>query len=353
MSSNQFLLYGANGYTAGLIIPVALQQGLKPILSGRRKEVLEPLSAKYNLPFKVIDLSDTTALINALKELPLVLNAAGPFHRTARLMIEACLQTHTHYIDITGEIPVFELAKRYNEAAIKVGIMLMPGAGFDVVPTDCLAMFLKNQLPDAVDLKLAFVALGGGLSHGTATTMAESLGEGGLVRENGMLVKKPLGHEGRWINFGEKNMFVMAIPWGDISTAYHTTGIANIEAFTGMKPSIYRLLKFQSSYNWLLKTTIVRNFIKKKINQRPPGPSEEARTRGKSLVWGEVRNAKGETIRAMLHTADGYTLTALSSILIAIKILNGKFRPGYQTPGSAYGQDLVLEIPGTSRHILS
>jgi short subunit dehydrogenase-like uncharacterized protein len=352
MNSNQFLLYGANGYTARLIIPEALKQGLKPILAGRKEDALIPLAAVYQLPYKVIDLSDQSALISALTGVPLVLHAAGPFIHTARQMIETCLQTHTHYIDITGEIPVFELARRYNEAARQAGIMILPGAGFDVVPTDCLALFLKQQLPDAENLQLAFVSLGGSLSHGTATTMAESLGEGGVTRENGKLVKKPLGHNGQWVDFGGKELFVMAIPWGDISTAYHTTGIPNIETYAGMKPTVYRLLKWQWLFNWLLRRNAVRNYLKRKINQRPAGPSDEARTNGSSLVWGEVRNAEGKWVRAMLTTRDGYTLTALSSVLIASKILHGQFSAGYQTPASAYGADLVLEIAGTTRRVL-
>ena len=136
------------------------------------------------------------------------------------------------YLDITGEIPVFEMAAQLNERARTAGIMIMPGVGFDVVPTDCMALFLKNQLPDAVQLQLAFASAGGSISHGTASTMILGLGEGGLIRENGIIVKCPLGHKSMYVNFDGDEKFVMTIPWGDVSTGYYTTGIPNIETYT-------------------------------------------------------------------------------------------------------------------------
>lgn len=291
MQSNEFLLYGANGYTGKIITKLAKDYQVSPILAGRKEEAIRLLALQFNFPYRIADLNNQQQLIKALENVAVVLHAAGPFQHTAKQMIEACLKTKTHYLDITGEIAVFEMAKQYNEAAKQAGIMIMPGVGFDVVPTDCLALFLKNKLPDADKLKLAFATLGGGLSHGTATTMTEGLGEGGAVRENGKIIHKPVGHKGMWVDFSIKKLFVMTIPWGDISTAYHTTGIPNIETYTGIAPKIYRLLKFQFLFNWLMRASFVRNYMKKQINKRPAGPSDEIRSVSKSLVWGEAENA--------------------------------------------------------------
>jgi len=350
MPLNQFVLYGANGYTGRLITSLASSYQLNPILAGRTESSIRSLADEYHFSYKVIDLSNEQQIISALEGIQLVLHAAGPFKHKARQMIEACLKTKTHYIDITGEIEVFEMAKQYDAAAKAAGIMIMPGAGFDVVPTDCLALFLKNKLPDADQLKLAFASLGGGLSHGTAMTMAEGLGEGGAVRKNGKIIRVPLGQKGMWVDFQGKKLFVMTIPWGDVSTAFHTTGIPNIETYTGIDPKIYKMLKFQSLFNWLMRTSLIRSYIKKQINKRPAGPSDEERAKSKGLVWGQVQNPKGEKKSASLVTPDGYTLTAHSSLIISRKILNGNFKPGYQTPASAYGPDLVLEVPGSIRY---
>lgn len=352
MQSNTFLLYGANGYTGELIARYAQQFNLQPILAGRRKEVIEPLATKLNLPFRIFDMNDAPALQAALKEVKAVIHAAGPFQFTARQMIEACLITGTHYLDINGDISVFEMIKRYDAAAKKAGIMLLPGAGFDVVPTDCVALQLKKLLPDAVALQLAFATLGGGLSHGTATTMATKLGEGGAVRKGGKIVRTSLGKKGMWVDFGVKKLFVMSIPWGDISTAFFTTGIPDIETYTGIAKKTYNILKGQAMFNWLLRTNFVRNYIKKKIDKRPAGPSDEQRKKALSLVWGMATNASGKTATVRLKGPEGYTLTTLSSLIIVQKVLNGNFLTGYQTPGSAYGENLVMEISGVEREIV-
>lgn len=352
MQTNNFLLYGANGYTGQLIAKMAAGYGLHPILAGRNEASLQPLAASLNLPYKVIDLADTDSLHKVLNEVSVVLHAAGPFQFTSKTMIEACLATQTHYLDITGEIGVFEKAKGYDAKAKEAGIMLMPGVGFDVVPTDCTALYLKNQLPDATHLKLAFAMVGGKLSHGTAATMAEGLGEGGAVRENGKITKKPLGHKGLWVDFGVKKLFVMCIPWGDISTAFTTTGIPNIETYTGTSLKTFSMLKWQGLYNWLLRTSFVRNYTKRKIKQKPAGPSDEMRAKAISLVWGEAMNDAGQKATVRLQCPEGYTLTAYSSLLITQKVLQGNFRTGYQTPAGAYGADLVMELPGVKRESL-
>ncbi len=353
MQSNRFLLYGANGYTGELIARFASEYSLQPVLAGRRKETIEPLANRLGLPFRIFDLDDKEALYTALKEVRLVVHAAGPFQFTAKQMVEACLHTGTHYLDINGDISIFEMIKRYDEAARKAGIMLLPGAGFDVVPTDCLALQLKKLLPDAVSLQIAFATLGGALSHGTATTMATKLGEGGAIRKGGKIIRVPLGQKGMWVDFGVKKLFVMSIPWGDISTAYFSTGIPDIETYTGIAPKTYRMLKLQPLFNWLLRTDWVRNYIKKKINQRPAGPTDEQRGKATCLVWARATNPAGKTATVRLSGPEGYTLTTLSTLLIAQKVLSGNFTPGYQTPASAYGEDLVLEIPGVLRELVS
>ena len=352
MQTNTFLLYGANGYTGQLIAKMAAGYGLKPVLGGRNEASLQSLAATLGLPYKVIDLADTTRLQEALKEVKVVLHAAGPFQFTSKAMIEACLTTKTHYLDITGEISVFEKAKGYDAKAKEAGIMIMPGVGFDVVPTDCTALYLKNQLPDATHLQLAFAMIDGKLSHGTAATMAENLGEGGAVRENGVIMRKPMGHKGFSVDFGIKKLFVMCIPWGDISTAYTTTGIPNIETYTGSSPKTFSMLKWQWLFNWLLRTSFVRNYTKKKLKQKPAGPSDEMRAKAISLVWGEAKNAAGLKVAARLQGPEGYTLTAMSSLLITQKVLQGNFKTGYQTPAGAYGADLIMEIPGVKRESL-
>lgn len=351
MVNNSFLLYGANGYTGELIARFARQYDLYPILAGRREDRIQSLATTLNYPHQVFELTDWSALCRALEKVKVVVNVAGPFQFTARPIIEACLKTGTHYVDINGDISVFEFIREYDMAAKESGIMILPGAGFDVVPTDCAALLLKKLLPDAMSLKLAFAALGGGLSHGTAMTMINKLGQGGAVRENGKITRKSLAHKGMWVDFGPKKIFVMTIPWGDVATAYYTTGIPAIESYTAISPIIYRILKLQFLFNWLLRTTFIRRVLRRKIERRPAGPSDEQRRKSQSLVWGQATNASGDKITLQMRGPDGYTMSAHTVLLITKKILQGDVKIGYQTPASAYGEDLIMEVPHVERTV--
>lgn len=345
----KFLLYGANGYTAQIILQHYQEFGLEPILAGRTKEKIEPLAKELGLDFSVFGLDEPAIIDEVLDDVIVVVHAAGPFSRTARPMMEACIRTGTHYLDITGEIEVFELGAALGEKAKDANVMLMSGTGFDVVPTDCLALYLKKQLPDANELQLAFASVGGGVSHGTATTMVENLGGSGAVRRDGKIVKVPLGHQGMEVPFADKPRFVMAIPWGDVASAYYSTGIPNITTFTAVPKKTFNYLKYQSVYNWILRMDVVQNYLKRRLGRRPAGPSAAKREKSTSQVWGRVTNAQGEKREATLSTPNGYTLTALTTLLIAQKVLNGNAPIGYQTPAKAYGEDLILEISGTTR----
>ena len=346
MKKYQVIIYGSYGYTGKLIVEESLSKNLSILLAGRNEQKLKEQSEKTGYPFAAADINNHRALVEALKEGNVLINAAGPFINTASPMVAACIEARTHYLDINGDLAVFELIKTYDSQAKSAGIMLMPGTGFDVVPTDCMAVKLKNKMPDALTLKIAFATIGGGVSHGTATTVAGRLGEKSTRRVDGKLVPINLGENGMWLNFGERRLFFMSIPWGDISTAYVSTGIPNVESFISVSPKIYRLLKFQRLINWLLRTKAVRKFIQKKIDSKPEGPDKEARKNACTLVWAEVKNKKGETLSTRLQTPEGYGLTAIASLLISEKVLGGIFKSGFQTPAMVYGENLIFEIEG-------
>ncbi|GAA0551616.1 saccharopine dehydrogenase family protein [Chitinophaga japonensis] len=352
MQSNSFLLYGAYGYTGELIARYAAQYNLQPVLAGRREAALAALAGKLHLPYIALDLDNAPALQEALHQVKVVVHAAGPYDFTARQMITACLQTGTHYIDLNGDPDIFEMIRQYDAAAQAAGVMLLPGAGFDVVPTDCLALFLKKAMPAATRLQLAFTILGSTLSHGTAINTLQKLGDPGAARINGAIVREPVGQEGMWVDFGVKRMFTCSLPWGDVATAFYSTGIPNIRSYTTMPLAAFWLLKIQSLFNWLLRKPGVRNFLKKQVKRRPAGPDDNMRSRAVSLVWGRVTDAQGHTVTARLRTPEAYDVTAYAVLHITRKILEGHFTAGYQTPATAYGEDLVTELPNVHRELV-
>jgi short subunit dehydrogenase-like uncharacterized protein len=345
-----FLLYGSYGYTGALIAEQAVQRGMRPLLAGRDVEKLEHQAQSLGLDWRAFPVEDTQALQAALQETPLVLHCAGPFHRTYQAMAQACLHTRRHYLDITGEIIVFEGLAALDAQARAAGVMLLPGAGFDVVPSDCLAAHLKNLLPSATHLALAIQALGGGISHGTALTMLDQLGQQGAMRQQGKLVSVPLGQETRLVDFGRGPVEAVAIPWGDVSTAYFSTGIPNIATYMAFPRRLTRLMRLGRSFGGLLRLPPLKTLARRIVKAQPAGPSAEARQTGRCLLWGEVSDAGGQRAAARLETPEGYVLTALTALRIAEKVQAGEFQPGFQTPSTAYGADFILEFENVKRY---
>ena len=350
-AAKKIVLYGSYGYTGSLISEIAAKNGLNVILSGRDAGKLKEQSERLGLPYMPASLDAPSELNVMLKDALVVLHCAGPFVHTWRPMAEACLRNGCHYLDITGEIAVFENLKEMDQLFKEKQVMAMPGVGFDVVPTDCMAAWLHRQMPDATHLELAFQGIGSGVSRGTAKTMIENLGKGGAVRENGVIKKVPDAYKTREIVVGEKSVRVVSIPWGDVSTAYHSTGIKNIVVYTAIPKKLIKKMKWLKWLKPLLKLKSVKKWLVNKINSGPAGPDLEKRTMGRSLIWGEVSSADGKKLQGFLETKEGYQLTAEMAWKIVLKVRNGNWSPGYQTPSKVYGADLILEIDGTTRNL--
>ncbi|MEM1272083.1 MAG: hypothetical protein AAGI08_18700, partial [Bacteroidota bacterium] len=253
-----------------------------------------------------------------------------------------------HYLDITGEVGVFERLSYMDEVAKAAGIMVMPGVGFDVVPTDCIARHLADQLPDATHLDLAIWGLGQ-VSHGTATTMVENIGEGGAVRRDGRLKQVPSAYLTKHINFGPATRQCVSIPWGDLATAYRSTGIPNITTYAAFPLKVQRMMKLSRTFGKLLASKPAQAFLKRRIQARPAGPDAAQRAEGRTYVFGEAWNDAGQRVSARLAGPEGYTFTAKAALVVAERVLAGQFTAGYQTPAGAYGADLVLDVEGVSR----
>lgn len=344
--NDPLFIYGSYGYTGELIVREALDHGIRPVLAGRNEAKLRAQAAAHKLDYRVFPLDDARSVEEELHDARVVLHCAGPFVRTAGVMAEACLRTGTHYLDITGEISVFEYMASQDSRATEAGVMLMPGVGFDVVPSDCLAAHLRHELPSATHLKLAFTGTGGP-SHGTALTMLENFGHGGQVRRGGKLVPVPSGWKTRSIDFGGRVETCITIPWGDVSTAYYSTGIPNIEVYMGAPLGLRVFSKAARVLGPVLNSPGVQKFLAARIPEG--GPSESSRQRGYSLLWGEASDDKGNHVEARLKTPDGYTLTARTAVLVARKVLTGHAHAGFLTPSLAFGRDLILEVPGCTR----
>lgn len=351
MPADAFVIYGATGYTGRLIVEESLAKGLRPVLSGRDAVALAALAGETGLEARPAALDDAAALDRAMRGMRAVLHCAGPFHRMAGPMLEACLRNRVHYLDITGEIAVFERMAASDAQARAAGIVLLPGVGFDVVPSDCLAAHLARRLPGASALTLAFTG-GTGLSRGTATTMVEGIAQGGAVRRGGRIVRVPAAYATREIDFGNRTRHCVTIPWGDVSTAYHSTKIPDIAVYTAMPQKTVRLMQLARPLLPLLGTAPMQRLLKARIAARTPGPSAERRAGAQSRLWGEATAPDGRVLRSRLVAPDGYSLTAMTAVAAVTRVVEGAVPPGFQTPSRAFGPDFILSIPGTAREDL-
>ncbi len=348
MAGSDLLIYGSYGYTGNLIARHAADQGIRPILGGRNHEALARQAHELGLEHRAAALENRSAVDRALEGVGVVLHCAGPFARTSRSMADACLRARAHYLDVTGEILVFEALAARHEHAAAAGIMLLPGVGFDVVPTDCLAVHLARRLPGASSLVLAFDSTGG-VSRGTATTIIENMHRGSAVRRSGELVAVPFANETRMIDFGRGPRLTVSHPWGDLATAYRSTGIPNITVFRRTTKGEVRLMRALRVVRPLLASPFVQAPLRWLIRRAPAGPDEQTRRTGVSRFWGQVTAADGSTAAARVLAPEAYWLTAQTALLCARRALAGDVRTGFATPAMAYGPDLVLKVPGTER----
>ncbi|HEX5758438.1 MAG TPA: saccharopine dehydrogenase NADP-binding domain-containing protein [Thermoanaerobaculia bacterium] len=341
-----WLLYGANGYTGELAAREAARRGLSPVLAGRNAPAVAALAAELGLPHRAFALDDPGAIRRGLDGVAAVLHCAGPFVRTSARMVSVCLATGVHYLDITGEIAVFEAVLAARDAARRARVVLLPGAGFDVVPSDCLAARLAEALPGAVELVLAFYGEGAAMSRGTLKTMIESFPHAGAVRREGRIVPVPLAWDAREIPFAPGPRWAMTIPWGDVATAYHSTGIPNIRVYSGAPPKAIRRARLARPLLPLLGLGPIKRLLQRRVERTVTGPGEKARARGRVHLWGEVRDAAGAAVTGTLETPEAYAFTAVSAVECAERVAAGRVEPGAWTPSQAFGWRFVTELPG-------
>lgn len=344
---SEFLLYGATGFVGEAIARQAVAEGLSPTLAGRDPIRVAARADELHVDHRAFPLDHPEALDAALAGVPLVLNCAGPFRQTAAAVVAGCLRTGTHYLDITGELPVFAGIAEHDVEAADLGVMLLPGVGFDVVATDCLAVHLKERLPSATRLTLAFHIDGPALlPPGTVRTMTERRPGGVRVRVDGEVATLPGEVKTRKIDFGMGPVTARRQSWGDVFTAYWSTGIPNIETYSVWSRDVRRQVGMAAYAR--------RNASAFGPAERWPRPStsgERAQTR--TSVWGEALDGEGRRAVARLHGPEaGVVWTADAALAVVRHVLAGDAAPGFQTPASAYGADLVLESEGVMREDL-
>lgn len=346
---NRVLVYGCYGYTGRLIVDELLKLNIKPVLSGRDSDKVKELADRHGLEYDSCTSEELSGLLGRHPDIKVLLNCAGPFRYTAREAIRACIAAGVHYLDITGEIEVFELAASLSKEAEQAGVMLLPGTGFDVVPSDCLAAYMKQRMPEASHLELTLYSKGGAFSHGTAITVVENMGDGSRERMGGKIFVTKSGEKTKTVEIEGKKILTVGIPWGDVSTAWYSTGIPNIAVFNAASPGLIKNMKRSNYLGFILRSRFVKNYLIRQIKKRPAGPDEKMRNTSRIYIQAEVKDSAGNRKVSQLEGPEGYWLTAMTAAAISKEVLNDHFSPGFRTPSLQYGADFILQFPTVSR----
>jgi short subunit dehydrogenase-like uncharacterized protein len=360
MRSN-LLIYGVTGYVGGLISRLAAAAGLPHLAAARDLEQVMAHADPLMLPARTFSLSDPVKVGRALGDVAVVLNAAGPFAETALPLAEACLRAGAHYLDLADEVPELEALRRLDARAREAGIMLLPGVGFGVLPTDALAARLKRRLPSALRLRLA-VETAGGMSRGSLRTLFRDLRRGaGVKRRGGELVPAHAGEERLVLDLGGGRRVAVTDPWrGDLASAWWSSVYPEIDVYA-VHPAWLRWL---CSPRWLPRSALAspvrallasragRALVRRAIALRPAGPGEQELAAGLTRIWTQAEDASGHRVTARLRGPERHLFTARTALWVAQRVLAGRLRVGFQTPATAYGPDLVdrlvEEVEGVS-----
>jgi short subunit dehydrogenase-like uncharacterized protein len=340
-SHPKIILYGANGYSAKIILNDLLSHGIKPVLAGRNALAVINLAHNFKLPLQIFSLDDYDVVNSNLKGTHTLLNCAGPFSETAEILMDACLELRVNYLDITGEIGVFEAAWERNEKAKMAGITILPGIGFDVVTTDCISKKLKEEMPDAEFLRVGIVTMNSKISRGTLIAAINQFGKNSIIRKDGNLVPVEWGTLTRIINFGDFTREAISVQWGDVCNAFYTTGIPNIEVFFSLPLILIKLIKNSLLFRKIIGWDFIKLILKKFVSKNFSGPNEKHRSKSRIFIWGEVENKVGDKAEHVYEFGDGYSLTVKSAVEIVSRILNNETKSGTQTPALLFGSNFV------------
>lgn len=345
------LIYGATGYTGRLIAERLRTLPLHGVVAGRSPDRVRALALEFAMTGRSVAIDQPKLLDHALQDIDIVINAASPFAQTAPALIESCLRTRTHYLDITGELPVFRTAFGYDEAARRRGIMVMPGAALGVVASDCLAVQVAAMVPNAKYLRIALLRPLS-FSRGTLRSALGLAQARVSIRRNGRMISVPVGRLQRRFDFGAGERDSVAVSWADVFTAYHSTGIPNIEAYFDADIASRALYQLGAGLADAARLAPVKSLIAALTGILPEGPDQDRRRRERCVIVAEAEDSWRQRRTVRLQTPDGYSFTAEAAAAIAQHILQGEFTCGFQTPAKVYGADLVLGFPGTHRQEL-
>lgn len=334
------LLYGVEDYAGALISRRAAASGFAHIAAGRdiagvasHSNALARRHGGFAEP-RIFGLADKTRLATQLDDVAVLVNCSPLFSQTAPALLDACLASHTHYVDLCTTRSDFSGVLARDAEAKAAGIVLVPGANFDIAAADAMSARLATMLPTAQSLT---VALGRNpLSRAQAHDLVEA------CRAEASAAQRTLD-----VDFGSGDEKTFLAPWRCESLAAARRGpYLTVESFEAFHPALARAATQPGLRRWMFRRGFRLASLKRKIAGRGDGPSPRQLEKSRGLVWGEARAADGSTRRARLETPASHLYTADVVLLIARILLEGKIEPGHRWPSEIGGAALVEGVDG-------
>ncbi|MDJ0789011.1 MAG: saccharopine dehydrogenase NADP-binding domain-containing protein [Myxococcota bacterium] len=345
---SRVVVYGATGFTGRLVIDELIRAGIEPVLAARDARRLRTLRAELALESFACRVEEVGRMRRLLRAGDVVLSAAGPFRETALPLAEACLGAGAHYLDLSGEARATAEVSRLHDRATRRGTMLLPGVGFDVVPSDCLAAHVSRKAPGAEWLRIGISGLDQ-VSRGSALTISRQLGRKVDVRRSGHLTSVVAGTLWHSFDFGSGARPSTAVSWADVVTAWYTTAVPNVTVYFDASPAVAATMLASGWIGDLAQAPPWRHFVDFHLPTLEEGPDAERRARARAVIVCEAGRGSTCLARARLESPGAYDVSAASAARIARRVSEGDFEAGFQTPGRLFGADFALSLPGVAR----
>ncbi len=324
-------VYGATGYTGKLVAAELAASGADYVLAGRSAEKLDALAEDLggSVETRAVALDDPEGLRDLLTPCAAVIACAGPFSVHGEPVLEAAVDTATHYLDTTGEQTWMRTAfEDYGPRAHSAGTTVIPAMGFDYVPGDMIAALTAQGMGEVDEVVLAYSVAGFGMTRGTQLSGLEMVGGGDVewrklkwmpadqsVGRGTYLFPEPIGRQ-RMVRYpaGEQITVPRHVATRQVRTM--------ITASTLAPSPLARALPALTRSTGLAMRTPLRKAVGKMISRLPEGPKLEDRQAARFTIVCDVIRG-GDARRGVIRGSDVYGMTAAAITAGAIIAARG------------------------------
>jgi short subunit dehydrogenase-like uncharacterized protein len=341
---------GGTGRSGRAIAAALRARGLEPVLVGRDAARLSA-AADGARTLRAGSVEEMAVAIR--RNSPgVVVNAVGPFARTAAPIARAALAVGAHYLDLANDVDAATTLLGLDDEARRAGSTLVTGAGFGVTAAESVALWLcrDEAVPQSVRVDTV-PSLGleeGPVGEALAATLLEGFAQGGRAGRHvrgGRLVPVPLAGDVLRLRLPDgEEVTTASVPFGDLVAAQRVSGASDVIAGSSEVPTSPLVRAVIPAAAVLLRSGRVRRFAIRRL----AGVRLAARARPRAHSWAHAsaRWSDGRVREAWLRLGDAQEVTGAVPAELARRLLDGEGAPGATTPAAMFGTGLAEACGG-------